>query len=111
MNKKKYSLVPLLSVIVLLAVVSFVRAEDDESEDDGGSSSSTSKTTKTVTQTIVLEPAKTVITTIMKNFELPDSDRDGIPDEQDLYPEIPQQLMVSDANFDGIDDDYEIQNQ
>jgi hypothetical protein len=108
MNKKKYSLVPLLAVVALLAIVSFARAEDDDDEED--EKSSETKKIEMVTQTIVLEPARTVTTTIMKNFDLPDSDCDGIPDEQDLYPDIPQQFIVNDANFDGIDDRYEVQS-
>jgi hypothetical protein len=113
--KKKFLFTLFLSMAVILLVASFARADDEEEGDDeeysssSPSSSSGSTTTKMVTQTIIVEPAKTVTSTVMKNVDLPDSDRDGIPDEQDMHPQIPQQFIIEDLNLDGIDDRLELE--
>lgn len=114
---KKYSLFPLILAMTFLLATSFVRADDDESDDDGednysapvATQDSSSQPAKTVTKTIILEPAKIITSTIMQDVLLIDSDRDGIPNEQDLYPNIANQLIVDDLNLDGIDDRFEIQ--
>ena len=112
--KKKYLLALALSIVIVPSVVSVVRADDDNERDDEksqtiSSSSSSSTITKMVTQTIILEPAKTVTSVIMEDVKLPDTDRDGIPDEKDMYPKIAAQLIVDDINLDGIDDRFEIE--
>jgi hypothetical protein len=65
---------------------------------------------KAATKVVVVTPEKIITKTVMQNVQLPDSDRDGIPDEADLYPKIPEQLMVKDVNLDGIDDRYDLRS-
>ena len=71
------------------------------------SSSSTSSKPQTYTQVIKL-PDQIVTKTIMADVVLPDSDKDGLPDASDPHPTIPEYIIVSDANGNGIDDNYDI---
>ncbi len=105
----------LLSFILFSSSLALADDDDDEEKDNEksqtiSSSSSSSSITKMVTQTIIIEPAKTVTSVIMKDVVLADSDRDGIPDEQDIYPNVPNHLIVDDFNLDGIDDRLELEN-
>ncbi len=80
-----------------------------EGNDDGYSvgSSSSPTTTETTTQVIQL-PDQIVTKTVMVDVVLPDTDKDGLPDESDPHPTIPEYLIVNDANGNGIDDSYDL---
>lgn len=118
MKLKKIGPVVMLASLVLFAAFAFARAEDDENENDDDderettvqSAPSTSSSQKTVTKTIILEPERKVTTTQIRDVQVPDSDRDGLADENDPHPAIPEQLIVKDDNLNGIDDRYEIIN-
>ncbi|MEI7621170.1 MAG: hypothetical protein WCJ51_01390 [Candidatus Moraniibacteriota bacterium] len=84
--------------------------EDGEDDDDEKSStqisSPASQSTTTVKKVIKL-PDQIVTKTVLEDVVLPDGDNDGIPDESDPHPTVPEYLIVSDANGNGIDDRYD----
>lgn len=117
---KKFFLVLFTIISLSLLVASSSRADDeDEREEDDDdneevvvaapSAESSIPSQKTTTKTIIVKPAQIITRKIMQNVQLPDSDRDGLSDEGDPYPNIPLQIIVNDADFDGIDDQYEVQ--
>jgi hypothetical protein len=93
-----------------LALAEKESGNEREGNDDGYSSSSSassSSSSETTTQVIKL-PDQIVTKTIMVDVALLDSDKDGLPDESDPHPNIPEYLIVSDVNGNGIDDDYDL---
>jgi hypothetical protein len=108
-------------LLAFTAAFSFARAENDDEEDaqpaatvvptTTSTPSTKSSNPKTVTKTIIVQPEKIVTSTVMQDVQIPDSDRDGLPDETDPHPNIAEQLIVQDTNLDGIDDRYELQSQ
>ncbi|NTW27688.1 MAG: hypothetical protein HGA36_05155 [Candidatus Moranbacteria bacterium] len=102
-----------------LLVFNFVRAEDDDDDEDDDDrieqseerdDSSSKVKTKTITQTIVVTPARIVTENEMREVFLPDRDRDGIPDMEDAYPDTAEIYIVKDDNKNGIVDTFEYDN-
>lgn len=89
-----------------IAVVGFVRAEDDEDEEDDDEDDRSK--IEYVTETVIVKPAQIVTEIIMKNFVVRDSDKDGLLDENDPHPDVPEMLIVKDENKNGIVDSYEL---
>ncbi len=89
--------------------------EDDENDDEGddevssndSGASATESKPQTYTQIIKL-PDQIVTKIIIEDVVLPDTDKDGLADANDPHPTIPEQIIVSDANGNGIDDNYEL---
>ncbi len=71
------------------------------------SSSSSSSNSGTTTQVIKL-PDQIITSVVMQDVILNDADKDGLADENDPHPNIPEYLIVSDVNGNGIDDGYDI---
>lgn len=118
----KFIFIGIISLAIFLSVEFLIAKAESENEGDDNyrsapssnistPASSTKKVASsgTITKTIIVQPAKTITSTVMENVQIPDSDKDGLPDETDPYPNIAQQLIVSDSNLDGIDDKYELQ--
>lgn len=59
-------------------------------------------------KTIIVEPEKTISKVVMQKVLISDVDYDGVADEEDMYKEIPFHIIVSDYNFNGIDDMLEL---
>ena len=110
-NTKKY-LIFVLVWVAILAVTPFVRAEDDENDDEEEYASTSSNTStadvaaKTVKQTIK-DPDQIITTTETKTISLPDRDKDGVADDEDPHPDIPEIYIASDNNANGIVDSFE----
>lgn len=62
---------------------------------------------KTYKQTIIVSPAQIVTEYQNKMVSFPDSDRDGIADADDKYPDIADIYIVKDDNGNGIVDTFE----
>lgn len=117
MKQKKYSLLPLLISAALLAGIYAVRADDGEIENENESTipatvqtpaKTTQKSTSKTTKQIITIPAKTIVKTVLKDVVLKDSDRDGLFDDQDPYPTIPEIYIVRDDNNNGVVDQYDL---
>lgn len=118
---KKYMRVGILSVLVFLGVVAVAGyAAHAERDDEGGgsddtysssssssnssSSASTPKMKAIQVTTMVPEPVTTVENvTVTKT----DTDGDGLFDDEDPHPTIPEVLIVTDDNHNGIVDAFE----
>lgn len=81
--------------------------EDEEDEDEEDEEDEEEEEKKYRTETVVVEPARTVTKTEMRTFILADSDRDGIADESDPYPQLASIYMANDGDGDGISDELE----
>ncbi|KKQ51771.1 MAG: hypothetical protein US70_C0013G0022 [Parcubacteria group bacterium GW2011_GWD2_38_11] len=108
-----------------LSIFHFANADDDEEYDeeedkdeddvdrkdveevDENSEESSSKKTTTVKETFVVEPAKIVTENQIQTILLSDRDRDGIPDDEDQYPDIAEIYIVRDDDLNGIVDTFE----
>lgn len=55
----------------------------------------------------ITDPPTTVIVNELRNFELSDSDLDGLIDAEDPHPEKPEIYLVKDDNNNGIVDTFE----
>lgn len=79
--------------------------EEDADEDRDESESEEEKEERIVNKTYtVIEPARTVTSTVMKTKVIIDTDQDGISDEKDPHPNIAEIYVVSDDNCNGISD-------
>lgn len=124
----KYSKLILISLIVLmfagagLSVFRVVQAEDDEYEEDEREEKDEedkedeeevedSAKPKTYQETVVVSPARIITEQQLQTVFLPDRDRDGIIDSEDLHPDIAEIYIVQDENFNGIVDTFEYANQ
>ena len=76
--------------------------EEDARQDDSQSTSNKSRTTKQPTLIPVTTTTQQKITTV-----LVDSDGDGLYDNEDPHPSIPEILIVYDDNRNGIADHVE----
>ena len=90
-----------LIILVSSFAIVFFRA-NAESDDDYKSSKP-----KTVTQTVVVTPARTVTEDQVQTITLPDRDSDGIADSEDPYPDVAEIYIVKDDNLNGIVDTFE----
>lgn len=104
-NRKKISILVILSVLLISMVFSVVRADDDEDDDDDEKESSSSSSGKA--QTTV----NTDVKTSTKTEILKDSDGDGTLDIDDPHPNMAEIYIVEDANNNGIVDKFESDNQ
>jgi len=117
----KRKIVKFLSLSLLIVgsgflLFNFVHADDEYEQDDEAevettvpiSTSATKKqATKAVTQTVVLTPERIVTENQIQTISLPDRDRDGIPDGEDVHPDIAEIYIVKDENLNGIVDSFE----
>ncbi len=87
------------------------RGESDDENAEAVSatpaSSSSSSKPQTYTQIIKL-PDQIVTKTVIEDVILIDTDKDGLADGSDPHPTIPEFIIVTDNNGNGIDDSYEI---
>ncbi|HMN19078.1 MAG TPA: hypothetical protein PKA31_00585 [Candidatus Moranbacteria bacterium] len=81
--------------------------EDDEDDDEEEDEEEKEEKKEYRTETVVVEPARTITKTELRTVTLADSDRDGIVDEDDPYPQISQIYIVQDGDGDGISDELE----
>lgn len=123
MQKKKYSLTVLSIILILgtglLFVFKGVHADDEEDDSDeyeyedaapesvATPTVTTKDETTTEKQTIVVTPERVVTENKVVTISLPDRDRDGIADQDDPHPDIPEVYIVSDDNQNGIVDTLE----
>lgn len=75
--------------------------KDDDTEDKKERSDSTVKTPETTALPITTTTTQTTVTT------LNDSDGDGLYDNEDPHPDIPEFIIVNDDNKNGIVDTFE----
>lgn len=125
MKNKKLIIISILLLILLgggLSVFRFVQAEDeyrdedrnededeDEDDEDDNKDESIAKP-RTYQKTIIISPAKIVTEQQIQTVSLPDRDRDGIIDDEDLHPDIAEIYIVQDENLNGIVDTFEYGN-
>lgn len=131
MKNKKYLAFVLLLTIMMLGSLSFARADDDDEDDDDDRDDRRSeiivpapvpepvptpspapevKTEKPKViqpQQVVAPQLITITETVLQDVILQDSDRDGIEDSKDPFPEIAQIYIVVDDNNNGIVDTFE----
>lgn len=81
--------------------------DDNEDDDDEEGGDDEEENSKTYTKTIVVSPARVVIENQTQTVFLPDYDRDGIADNEDLHPDIAEMFIVKDDNSNGIVDTFE----
>lgn len=128
MNKKISILVVGVAALLLVPALLHVNADSEidgedfsapvqsqpQSQPQAAASSTTGSVSspkmKTVTQTIVVTPAKVVTENQVQTISLPDSDRDGIADSEDPHPYISEIYIVQDKNLNGIVDTFEYGN-
>lgn len=85
--------------------------DDDDSDKEDSASAENSAKPKTYQETVVVSPARIVTEQQMQTISLPDRDRDGIPDDEDIHPDIAEIYIVKDENSNGIVDTFEYGNQ
>ena len=123
MFKKKFMFLLMSTLLIFggsLSFFSLAHADDDrdeeeyekdddeeEDDDDDEDEEKISNETKTYEETVVVEPAKIVTENQLQTVFLPDRDRDGIPDNEDLHPDIAEIYIVVDDNLNGIVDTFE----
>ena len=109
--KLKNYLVILLSILVLTAIsFSIVRADDDddgERERDDDHYEKSFYSSKINSNNVKKQETKTIVTEEIRQVEVVDTDKDGIPDNEDPHPDKPEIYFVSDANQNGIVDSFE----
>lgn len=100
MNKifRKLNILIIGLVLSSLFLTAFVWADDDEHDDDHDSSSSSSSSEPKV---------ETETTTSTRVIVERDSDGDGLMDNNDPHPDIPEIYIVEDNNSNGIVDSLE----
>lgn len=107
--KKNISILIFL-LLVGISIFHIVRADDDEEEKDDSEvviDTANSASSGEVKRIIRL-PDKIITKTILEDVLEKDSDRDGIADINDPFPNIATILMVQDVNRNGIDDQYDL---
>ncbi len=103
-TKKKLSLIVLISVFLLITGMLFAKADDEEEDENDNNRG---QAIEYITETVVVEPAKTVYEKVIKNVEFPDTDHDGIADVEDPHPNVAEIYIVKDDNQNGIVDQFE----
>ncbi|HAV10973.1 MAG TPA: hypothetical protein DCX32_00275 [Candidatus Moranbacteria bacterium] len=83
------------------------QADDDEDDEDDDDDDDDEKETVTVTKEVIIRPGRTVIEEQVKKITLPDSDRDGLVDEEDPHPDMAEIYIVSDDDRNGISDAWD----
>ncbi|HEX8974402.1 MAG TPA: hypothetical protein VF817_02865 [Patescibacteria group bacterium] len=114
---KKFLYVLVIAVAAFFAARhAWVKADDYEGEyeqEDGNTQTNTQpvqqqSSSQPKTKKITITSPSTIVTkTVIKSFDLKDSDKDGLPDESDPHPDIAEIYIAQDDNNNGIVDRYD----